>query len=331
MGINEQLLVSIGLPVFNGEKGLESAINSLLEQDYSNFEIIISDNGSTDSTPKICETFVGKDKRIKYFRSEENRGTIWNFNRVFELSSGEYFMWAADDDSRSSDFISKCVNELDLNKKAVMCCPYMNAFVEGDDRPVYISTLNSFAAKTSLVDRYYETINNFSAIAMYGIYRSVAIKKTKKMQAGIIASDLCFIRELSFYGVFIQVPEVLFSYYMREKWNSKQQDFKVFFGNANKPWWYIPFIMVLLTNIKDILSSDISIINKIKLLFIVVFSEIKRLNKRLFVKVMGKILGDNMKKRIAYNIYSKLFLNKNLIIKQSDTFYKRIVLPQLGW
>ena len=84
-------LVSIGLPVFNGDKSLENAIECLLEQDYPNFEIIISDNASTDSTQMICERYSKNESRIKYFRIEKNLGAIWNFNHVFELSSGIYF------------------------------------------------------------------------------------------------------------------------------------------------------------------------------------------------------------------------------------------------
>ena len=78
-------LVSVGLPVFNGEMGLAMALNALLKQDYINLEIIISDNGSTDRTPEICEEFLKKDKRIKYYRSSENRGSNWNFNKVFDF------------------------------------------------------------------------------------------------------------------------------------------------------------------------------------------------------------------------------------------------------
>ena len=76
-------LVSIGLPVFNGEKSLAQALDALLDQDYSNLEVIISDNGSTDRTSEICEEFLLKDSRIKYYRSSKNLGSNWNFNRVF--------------------------------------------------------------------------------------------------------------------------------------------------------------------------------------------------------------------------------------------------------
>src|SRR5687768_11933299 len=91
-------LVTIGLPVFNGEKYLRNALNDLLAQDCRDFELVICDNGSTDSTPKICAEYAAKDSRIRIERSEQNLGAIKNFNKAFELCSGTYFMWAAHDD-----------------------------------------------------------------------------------------------------------------------------------------------------------------------------------------------------------------------------------------
>ena len=98
MSVGSLPLVSIGLPVYNGDTSLRAALDCLLAQDYPNIELIISDNASTDTTPKICEEYSQNENRIKYFRSKENHGAIWNFNRVFELSAGKYFMWAAYDD-----------------------------------------------------------------------------------------------------------------------------------------------------------------------------------------------------------------------------------------
>ncbi len=75
-------MISIGLPVYNGEKFLNRKLDTLLSQTYSDFEIIISDNGSTDLTSKICNDYLKKDKRIKYFRQKENLGVIANYNFV---------------------------------------------------------------------------------------------------------------------------------------------------------------------------------------------------------------------------------------------------------
>src|ERR1700737_2789384 len=90
--------VSIGLPVYNGERYLRFAIDSLLEQDYINFELIISDNASTDATQAICQEFADKDPRVRYYRNQTNLGASGNYDRVFELARGDLFKWAAHDD-----------------------------------------------------------------------------------------------------------------------------------------------------------------------------------------------------------------------------------------
>jgi len=89
---NAQPLVSIGVPVFNGERFLSQTLQSLQDQDYGNLELIICDNGSTDQTPAICEEHQARDHRIRYYRNTTNLGAIQNFNRAFEIAGGRYFM-----------------------------------------------------------------------------------------------------------------------------------------------------------------------------------------------------------------------------------------------
>src|SRR6267142_5432239 len=90
--------VSVGLPVYNGEKYLPNTLKRLLEQDFEDFELIVSDNASTDGTPEICRMFAEQDPRVHYVRNEANIGLAANHNRTFELSRGELFKWAAHDD-----------------------------------------------------------------------------------------------------------------------------------------------------------------------------------------------------------------------------------------
>ena len=90
--------VSVGLPVYNGERYLNEALDSILRQTFEDFELIISDNASSDRTEEICEEYARNDKRIRYSRSSENLGVAWNFNRVAGLSTSEYFRWATADD-----------------------------------------------------------------------------------------------------------------------------------------------------------------------------------------------------------------------------------------
>ncbi len=118
---NNKPRVSIGLPVYNGENYLKDAIDSILSQTFTDFELIISDNASTDRTQDICQAYAVKDPRIRYYRIKQNQGAARNFNRVFELSLGGFFKWAAHDDIIASDYISKCVEVLDKDESIVLC------------------------------------------------------------------------------------------------------------------------------------------------------------------------------------------------------------------
>lgn len=99
--------VSIGLPVYNGSTYLREALDSLLAQTFSSFELIISDNGSTDDTADICSTYARRDARIRYIRQEQNCGAMANFQFVLDNARGRFFCWAAADDHWDSDRLEK--------------------------------------------------------------------------------------------------------------------------------------------------------------------------------------------------------------------------------
>ena len=107
--------ISIGVPVYNGEETLTAALDSLLAQSFTDFEIIISDNASTDKTEDICLSFCKRDSRIIYIRQEKNIGAAKNFEFVLNESRGRYFMWAAADDLRSSNFLNENICFLEKN------------------------------------------------------------------------------------------------------------------------------------------------------------------------------------------------------------------------
>lgn len=98
--------VSIGMPVYNGGSCIRAALESLIAQTFTDFELIISDNASTDDTEPICREYAARDARICYIRHEKNRGASANFRFVLDQARGEFFMWAACDDVRSPDFVS---------------------------------------------------------------------------------------------------------------------------------------------------------------------------------------------------------------------------------
>lgn len=330
MADTTQPVVSIGVPVYNGEKGLAHALDTLLAQDYSNLEIIISDNGSTDGTPDICHSYVRKDPRVKYFRSERNHGAIWNFNRVFELSSGEYFMWAAHDDQREPSFVSACVEKMEHAPDAVLCQAHTAMFIDGHEPMLCIAHLDSFDGSTELVRRYRETLKHFPATALYGLYRSAAMRKTQLIQKSI-ASDLAFAQELAIHGNFVQVRKVLFKYFGRAKWNTVDQDYQACFGKMKKPWWYLPFVVLFQDHWQRVARAEIPITGKVRLWGVLVLHEVGQIALKVLIKTAELLCPDCWKERLGCAIYWRWMHSPNLVVGCSDLFLERVIRPRLGW
>lgn len=118
--------ISIGMPVYNGEKYLSESLVLLLAQAFTDFELIISDNASTDKTEEICREYMSKDDRIRYIRQSENTGAVKNFDIVFQEARGKYFMWAAYDDRWAEDFLQTLYDAIVSDEKNVCAfCPYV--------------------------------------------------------------------------------------------------------------------------------------------------------------------------------------------------------------
>jgi glycosyltransferase involved in cell wall biosynthesis len=112
--------VSIGMPVFNGERFVGQALDSALEQTFTDFELIIADNNSSDATEEICRKYMTRDSRIKYIRHEKNHGPIWNFCFVVQQAMGRFFTWLAHDDLLEPQFLERAVQYLLQNSGTVI-------------------------------------------------------------------------------------------------------------------------------------------------------------------------------------------------------------------
>ncbi len=201
--------VSIGMPVYNGAAFLRGALDSLLAQDFADFELVISDNASTDDTPGICLEYAARDSRIRYCRNNENIGAVRNLRRVLELSRGDFFMWAAHDDLWDPAYLSACYQALQNNPKAVLCATSAilldhQGQVWGDPYCEDIDTVG--------LDQMARLEKVLMGIArntsFYGLYRRETIQRIPlKMCYGF---DHVFMAELSLYGEFIRLPEFYF-------------------------------------------------------------------------------------------------------------------------
>jgi glycosyltransferase involved in cell wall biosynthesis len=104
-----QPLVTVGIPVYNGEKTIAETLNSVFNQTYENIHILIVDNASEDNTEAICKELCGEERDSSYVKRDKNVGLMKNFERLVELAKGEYFIFLSADDFIDPDYISKCV------------------------------------------------------------------------------------------------------------------------------------------------------------------------------------------------------------------------------
>jgi glycosyltransferase involved in cell wall biosynthesis len=221
---SNQPRLSIGLPVYNGEKFIKEALDSLLAQTFEDFELIISDNASTDKTEEICREYAEQDQRICYYRNDTNIGCARNFNRVFELSSGEYFKWAAYDDLHSPDFIKKCVEVLDEDPTIILC--HSQAYFideQGSFIQNYDIKLKADALKPHV--RFHELLTKHLCYQCYGVIRASALRMIPPM-GGYGNADGIMLLRLGILGRFYEIPEYLF--FVRRH---PQQSMSMFFPN----------------------------------------------------------------------------------------------------
>jgi glycosyltransferase involved in cell wall biosynthesis len=202
--------VSICLPVYNGEKYLRECIRSILEQTFQNFELIISDNASTDGTGDICHAVVSCDHRVRYVRSDQNRGLAWNHNRAFDLARGSYVMWINHDDILAKDYLSRCFEVLEQDPGIVLCFTNSNDIDEKGNL-IRKLELQNVGVSDSVSERYKNTIRFESRCdAIFGLMRRDVLKQTR-LHGSFDASDWVLLAEMGLRGRFCLIPDFLFT------------------------------------------------------------------------------------------------------------------------
>jgi len=201
--------VSIGLPVYNGESHLARALDSLLGQSMGDFEVIVSDNHSTDATEAICRDYAARDPRIRYCRNERNRGAAWNFNRVLELSGGRYFKWASANDLHAPNYLIRCVEVLDARPEVVLCYP-KTRLIDENGAAIWDFEDNLDLPWPQAARRFSEYLARVQlSNAMLGVIRPEILKRAGRL-GSYPGADVVLLGELSLYGVFSEVPDILF-------------------------------------------------------------------------------------------------------------------------
>lgn len=219
--------VSIGLPVYNGERFLKDALDSILRQTYRDFELIISDNASTDRTEEICRSYAARDRRIRYYRNEKNLGAARNYNQVFELSTGQYFKWAAHDDIYAPDFLLKCAEVLERDPGVVVCFPRTVQIDEQGrwEKKTHYDLPNLHSPRAH--ERFHDIIaKRHGCEAVFGVIRADGLRRTPLI-GNYIGSDRVLLALLSIEGRFHELPDYLFFFREHTRRSVKGQDHEV--------------------------------------------------------------------------------------------------------
>lgn len=202
--------LTIGVPVFNGERYLAETLDAVLAQDFGDYEVIVSDNASTDRTAEIAAAYAARDPRIRHIRNAENIGAVANYNHLVDIARGSYFKWASDDDLIAPTYVSSCIAVLDRSRDAVLAYGKTRLIDEdgqviGDHRdglhlpsPHPWERLRDFAA------------NRWLCNPCFGVIRTSVMRERTTLIGPGDSSDVTFLAQLALAGPVIEVPEYLF-------------------------------------------------------------------------------------------------------------------------
>jgi glycosyltransferase involved in cell wall biosynthesis len=207
--MNSTPLVSVGLFVYNGERFIEEALNSILNQTLTDFELIISDNASTDRTGEIAQAYAKRDDRIRYYRNEKNIGAGSNARRVYELATGKYFKWATADDLQEPDLLRRCVEILESDPSCVVAYARTR---EIDENGTFIKNYvpPAKADSSDPVLRFREMLLVLTwCYQIYGVMRMSALRQIPP-QGTYVNGDGVLLARMSLLGRFCEIPEPLF-------------------------------------------------------------------------------------------------------------------------
>ena len=233
--MSERPRVGIGMPVYNGERFIAETIDSILEQTFTSFELVISDNASTDATEEICRGYAAKDDRIRYVRNRQNLGAAYNYNQAFHVSFGEYFKWACHDDILQSTFLERCVEVLDRSPSAVGAytdwAPIDETGKRLDREPARHPPWRADSLDPVTRTRFSFRMERRPPSAIYGLFRADALRRTG-LYRPTHGGDHIMMAEIALYGPILEVPEVLFL----NRWHSESGG-KIPSFRERVNWW----------------------------------------------------------------------------------------------
>jgi len=213
--------ITLGLLVYNGERYLGQTIDSLLSQTYGDFELLVSDNASTDGTEGICRSYAAQDRRISYIRQRENIGAMGNFNYLASRATTDYFKWCAADDLIAPNFLATCIEFLESQPNFVLCQSSTRT-IGFDDSELPNDIIKPSGASERIpigLNREYQPWQRFrdvllgstAVMDLWGVIRTAPLKDTGLLSP-YVGYEKVMMAALSLRGRFAELPQKLFSY-----------------------------------------------------------------------------------------------------------------------
>jgi len=224
--------LSIGMPVYNGENYLCEALDSLLGQTFTDFELIISDNASTDATQSICEELAAKDSRIRYFRAKQNHGASWNHAFVIEKATAPLFKLAAHDDVCLPTQLAVCVDALEKNQNAVLAYT-QTLMMHGDQKSMTYYKDEVELDSDNAAIRYGDLMHEAPpAFPIFGVVRLDMLRSIPGFDP-YKASDRVVLTRLALLAPFIEIKQALFQY----RWHDNNASNLMSSPDQFYNWW----------------------------------------------------------------------------------------------
>ena len=288
--------VSVGVPVHNGQKYLGACLESLLKQDFEDFELIVSDNGSTDGTEEIARSYAARDPRIRYLREPENRGGAWNFNRLPRLARGQYFRWNSHDDLCEPAHLRRCVEALDAAGPSVILALTGTAFIDAHGAVTHRSAENLDTRGMSPHARYAHVARTVRYLnPLFGLFRRAALPPT--LLRSYANSDYLLLGELALLGEFVELPGPLFQRRMHpgmsRRANTTQEEVAVWFDTTRSGHrFYFPELSMIRDHFGAVRRAPIGTLEKLQCAWVIPRWWVRRrwryIGKELLAPVMPR-------------------------------------------
>lgn len=217
---NSYPLVSVCMPIYNEERFIAETLESVLSQDYSNIEVVISENCSTDSTPEILACFAARDSRIRIIRTNMTILAGANGLQAFYNSNGQYYLLVAGHDRLEPGYIRKCFKLLHENPNVILAYSRA-AFIDTQGRRVGICPGNIDTRGGDPVSRFFQVMWGVQyGYPMYGLIRRDILEQVYNKSINLPAPDYLLLSELACLGEFAQLEEILYNFRMMDDYGS---------------------------------------------------------------------------------------------------------------